>query len=534
MNDSILDRNVAGDKLQESPISFASQLLSEFSRSQLIGFLTAGWLAYIVLRSYFSKTLPPSPRRLPVLGNLHQAPLRDHWAAYKTWHKQHGPIISLRFGQRTIISLGSHQVANELLNKRSQNYSSRPNFVVGGALSNNQNSALIPYGEQWKIHHSMLTKVMNARMAAKYQFLQNIESKQAMKDLLSVQGKEWIQVFHRYTTSVTYTLAYGERLKDLYDERIHFVDELTEIISSNVEKPTNLIADCFPILDNLPAWLAPWKRLAKMYHGKSMDFFLGEHTKAEQRKSWNWVKELAESDEAKLLDKTEVVYLIGVLIEAGGSTMKTFEFFVMAAILFPEAVHRAQEELDRVVGSGRLPDWDDQARLPYLNAFIREVQRWRPIFPLGVPHSNQKEEIYDNYRIPKDSVVIANHWVMDSDHDVFKDADDFRPERWIEDANLPFLAFGYGKRVCPGQHIAKRSLYIVISRVLWGFNISHAQKNGKRIELDPNDLVQNILSGPKPYKAAFKVRSAKHRHIIENEFGNIGEDERQVWEVCKP
>ncbi|KAJ5521000.1 hypothetical protein N7463_001453 [Penicillium fimorum] len=513
-----------------------SQLLSELDRSQLLGLLASAWLAYLVLRSYFSKTLPlpPSPHRLPMLGNLHQAPLRDHWAAYKKWHQQYGPIICLKFGQRTIVSLGSHEVANDLLSKRSQIYSSRPNFVVGGALSNHQNSALIPYGEQWKIHHSMLSKVMNARMAAKYQYLQNIESKQAIKELLSVQGKEWIQVFHRYTLSVTYTLAYGERLKDLYDERIDFIDELTEIISANVEKPTNLIADCFPILDNLPAFLAPWKRTAKDYHGKSMAFFVQEHIAAENRDSWNWVKELADSDEAKRLDREEVIYLIGVLIEAGGSTMKTFEFFVMAAILFPESVRRVQEELDRVVGSDRLPNWDDQAQLPYLNAFIREVQRWRPIFPLGVPHSNQKEDVYSNFRIPKDSVVIANHWAMDSDHEVFKDADDFKPERWLDDTNLPFLAFGFGKRVCPGQHIAKRSLYIVISRVLWGFDITHAQKRGKRVELNPDDLIQNILSGPKPYKAAFTVRSPKHRSVIETEFSNIEEDERHVWEVCKP
>lgn len=68
---------------------------------------------------------------------------------------------------------------------------------------------------------------MNARMAAKYQFLQNIESKQVVHELLSVQGKYLIQIFHRYTISVTYTLAYGERIK--------FIDDLTKIISANVE-----------------------------------------------------------------------------------------------------------------------------------------------------------------------------------------------------------------------------------------------------------------------------------------------------------
>ncbi|KAJ0420839.1 cytochrome P450 [Aspergillus carlsbadensis] len=494
----------------------------EYDRTRLLSF------ALVVL------PLPPAPTRLPLLGNLHQFPASDLWGTYKKWHKAYGPIMGLVYGQRTVISIGSHAVAKDLLEKRSNIYSSRPDFVVAKAFSNDANSALIAYDERWKVHHSLLSAFMNARMATKYQFLQNIESKQALHDLMLVQGADWMQVFHRYTISVTYTLAYGERISELYDQRIQFIDDLTETISSNVEKPKNLVADCFPVLRTLPSGLMRWKSKGRIYHDSAMDFFLKNHSGALEKEGWNWVKESQISEDAKKLDREEVIYLIGVLIEAGGSTMKTFEFFVMASVLFPEKVRRVQEELDRVVGSSRLPTWDDSPNLPYLHAFIKEVQRWRPIFPFGVPHSNLKEDTYEGYRIPKGSVVLANHWAMDSDHQVFENADDFVPERWMENEKLPFLAFGYGKRVCPGQHIAKRSLFIVISRVLWAYNITHAYEKGKRVEINPHAIVQNILAGPVPFKAAFNPRSAEHYRILEEEFSKIGDDEASIWDVCKP
>ena len=51
--------------------------------------------------------------------------------------------------------------------------------------------------------------------------------------------------------------------------------------------------------------------------------------------------------------------------------------------MHPEVQRKAQAEIDRVVGSDRFPTFDDQVRLPYVDAVMREVLRWRPIGPLG-------------------------------------------------------------------------------------------------------------------------------------------------------
>ena len=50
---------------------------------------------------------------------------------------------------------------------------------------------------------------------------------------------------------------------------------------------------------------------------------------------------------------------------------------------FPEAQAKAQEELDRVVGTDRLPTFDDEPKLPYLGALVKEVFRWQQVAPFG-------------------------------------------------------------------------------------------------------------------------------------------------------
>lgn len=57
--------------------------------------------------------------------------------------------------------------------------------------------------------------------------------------------------------------------------------------------------------------------------------------------------------------------------------------YILAVVRNPVYQRRAQEELDRVVGPDRLPDFADREALPYIEAIIRETYRKYPIGPLG-------------------------------------------------------------------------------------------------------------------------------------------------------
>lgn len=44
-------------------------------------------------------------------------------------------------------------------------------------------------------------------------------------------------------------------------------------------------------------------------------------------------------------------------------------------VLHPEAQHRAQAELEDIVGKDTLPRFEDRTKLPYINAIIEECLR---------------------------------------------------------------------------------------------------------------------------------------------------------------
>jgi cytochrome P450 len=168
----------------------------------------------------------------------------------------------------------------------------------------------------------------------------------------------------------------------------------------------------------------------------------------------------------------------------------------------PEMQRRAQAELDSVVGRERLPTFADAPRLPYVCAMVREILRWRPAIPLGVPHAAIKDDWYEGMFIPKGTVCISNLWNCNHDRAAFgEDADRFRPDRHlnsqgellpgpVETNQAGNVTFGFGRRFCVGKDLANNSLYIDISRMLWGAKFERARdKNGKAKPLDVDTLV---------------------------------------------
>lgn len=100
---------------------------------------------------------------------------------------------------------------------------------------------------------------------------------------------------------------------------------------------------------------------------------------------------------------------------------------MLAMTLFPETRRRGQEEIDRVVGSDRLPDFEDRENLPYIEAIYKEclrycstnlvdnyapntTTRWNQPLPLGIPHLLTEDDTYNGYFLPAGTTVVANQW----------------------------------------------------------------------------------------------------------------------------
>ena len=175
---------------------------------------------------------------------------------------------------------------------------------------------------------------------------------------------------------------------------------------------------------------------------------------------------------------------------------------MLAMIAFPEVQRRAQAEIDAVVGRDHLPTFADSPRLPYVRAMIKEVLRWRPALPFGVPHVATEEDWYEGMYIPKGTICIPNVWHCNHDRAVFgEDAEEFRPERHLDKHGEPLpgpletnqeghVGFGFGRRICVGKHMAYDSLFIDTVRILWAAKLERAQdKNGKEVSLDVETIV---------------------------------------------
>ena len=126
--------------------------------------------------------------------------------------------------------------------------------------------------------------------------------------------------------------------------------------------------------------------------------------------------------------------------------------FVLAMLLHPDVQRKAQAALDAVLGSSRLPAFDDRDRLRYIDHVVYETYRWAPLAPMGIPHKSLHDDIYQGMLIPAGSIVFANSHAMSRDARLYRDPDMFDPDRYLPVAEggrgepVPVGQFGFGRR----------------------------------------------------------------------------------------
>ena len=113
----------------------------------------------------------------------------------------------------------------------------------------------------------------------------------------------------------------------------------------------------------------------------------------------------------------------------------------------PGAMKKAQEELDRVVGKGELPDFCHKDSLPYIDALIKELLRWSPPVPLSSPNRAMQDDVYRGYFIPRGATVIQNVWAISRDPNLYPDPEAFNPDRFLKDGKINSLVFNPEDRV---------------------------------------------------------------------------------------
>ena len=116
---------------------------------------------------------------------------------------------------------------------------------------------------------------------------------------------------------------------------------------------------------------------------------------------------------------------------------------------------------------------------------------------IGLPHATTKDDYYSDHFIPKGACVVPNLTALYRDSELYPNPDIFEPNRLKNHhpnaATSPIQLFyfqcdhfnyGFGRRLCPGIHLAEQFLFIAVSRVLWAFDI--CTKSGHTLDMSSN------------------------------------------------
>ncbi|ETW77266.1 cytochrome P450 monooxygenase 29 [Heterobasidion irregulare TC 32-1] len=473
------------------------------------------------------RRMPPGPKGLPFIGSEYQVPSIKPWRKFAEWNRQYGPVVSLFLGSTPVVVLGKAQPAWDLLEKRSDIYSSRPRFIMGGEIfSDNLRGLMLPSGEGWRKFRRVLHGGLHSRKADTYRDIQSLESKLLMSQLLT-DPKNYENHIRRYAASVVVSLTYGKRI-DSVDEWI--VKE--NMASMACSLPGKYIVESWPWLLKLPRSLQWFRWEAEEQRRRDVKLLTHLLDDVKSRTAEGTcppclASETLSKREEMGVSELQVAYTVSSPFGAGIETT----FFLLCAytwsvamLHYPEAMKKAQAELDEVIGHDRMPGYEDRDTLPYVRALINEILRWRPVAVLGgTAHAVTEDDEYNGMFIPKGASVFANMAGIMQDPEMFPSPDTFCPERFITttDPRLQSfeLPFGFGRRICPGMHLALNSIFINVSRILWGFDIRPVKNaQGQDVLPDVWEFTNGFNSWPVSFECNISARNPKVKACVEREW----------------
>ncbi|KAK0223439.1 cytochrome P450 [Armillaria fumosa] len=469
---------------------------SVFSVTLASGILLTCCLFYIS-RNHRRLPLPPGPKGFPLIGNLWDVPVEYPWVTYTRWTATYGDILYLDTPRNPTVVINSAQAAMDLFEKRSGIYSDRPDFTMTMLAGWDFNLGLMRYSDWWRMHRRMFHQYLQPRAVPAY----NPVQMKATLVLLQQLNKSSDAFFHHvrhYAGSVIMKIIYGYDVDVNGDKFVELADRALESTRATANNGTFLV-DYISCLKYLPRWL-PGTNFLSLASGwrkdvedmKNRPFEYASESLANCSASSSFVSEnltkLKNISVSENVTQLEIIRnTAGVAFAAGAdTTVSAILSVILAFVLYPEVQAKAQAELDAVVGPTRLPNFEDRPQLPYTDAIVLEALRWNPVVPMGVAHRSMKADVYRGYYIPAGATVVANAWAMlhdekDYPNPLVFDPDRFMPEDGKELQPNPMAAFGFGRRICPGRHLAMNTVWITIASMASTLSFSKAVDSEGRV-----------------------------------------------------
>ncbi|KAI0312135.1 cytochrome P450 [Amylostereum chailletii] len=440
------------------------------------------------------RTYPPGPPPKFLVGNLHDLPFGgNEWDQWEQLGKKYGSdIVYLSVLRASILVINSYKAATDLLDKKSAVYSDRPRFVMIKELMKfNWNLVVMSYGKVYVAGRRVVQQNFQPSVVATSH--RPIMEREVISLLLRLLSNSDDLALHlkQMAAAIIMMVSYGHRVTSIDDKYVR----IAEAVRENEDKtPGNAIVDVLPFLKYVPTWFpgAGFKRHALFMRQLSINMREAPYQMVKDQLASgvavpSMVSALLEEKPATGgMDFEEFVKDCAAVVYSAGAdtTAAAMINFFLAMTLYPDVQRRAQQELDDVIGRDRLPTFEDREQLPYINCIVKETLRWKAVSPLGVPHASMEDDEYRDAFIPKGTTVVANISAMLHDEAAYKTPQEFIPERFLPSDGVgpepdpARIAFGFGRRICPGRFFADDSLWLTVVLALHMLNITQPDGTG--------------------------------------------------------
>ncbi|KAI1384373.1 cytochrome P450 [Hypoxylon trugodes] len=488
----------------------------------------------------------PGPKSYPIVGRVHDIPSKTSWLKFYEWSKEFGPIYQTEMFGTVHVWISSERIANDLLSRRAANYSDRPQIPN---LPNNKTSgeylALAGRNDTWKRQRKLCQQLMAVSARGSLHDYPTKERDRFIY-LLSRDSSQYREYIEQFTSRTVSRLSWGS------PHPAHILRTTTFGLLETIS-PSGALPNVISWLMHVPTFMSPWKQKEKARHELEADLLKGnvqyvhdriDEGNAEPSFIHTFINSLSdESKKDKWGDESEATYVVGQMAIAGALTIGSpIQSFILAMLHYPDWLRKLQKEIDEVC-EGRCPEWDDRERLPMLRAVVKEVIRWRPPVPTGIPHAIEKSDVYNGYFIPAGATIHALEWAITRDEDVYSDADTFNPGRWL-DPKYPtykepltvyptlvgFSQFGFGRRTCQGIPIVDQDLFLAMGGMAWAFDIRKKRRaDGSEVPVHWNDFTPLLIAKPAPFEFDAVIRNEEIEAVITRmwETGKGEDDEEE-------